>query len=402
VAALPKNLQTILLEAALEGDSAEAQKKFVKDDFSRQVVNARRVIATRNAGWLGCWKVLGPEEYLTHIALRENLLGGRVKMGLLGAADRVDRAILDVLTAKDLLAEALLTGLEFVVGEGGKYLSGGQRQKTAIARVLLKNPTILLLDEATAALDEVSQARITEMVRREFVGRTVLSISHRLSTIRHCDRIIVLDHGQVAQEGTYEELVSREGIFHELVQQDHDHGEETQPAGRGDSPTSGTEPRSLMGREGLSLRRQLTQCPLFAKMTSANIAFLERVAKEVHCAQGEVIFRQGDPGNEFYLILAGEVDFFVERQTPDTLSREVVDTYGPGGSFGELALFGTGRRALGAVARTALHLCVLEREDLLRLLAADPQIAVALLKAFAIREAKKTARLYQVPLKNEG
>jgi putative ABC transport system ATP-binding protein len=382
--ALPRDLRLVLLEAALEGDSATAQKRFEKADFAGRVVAARQLIADRNAGWRGGWRPLDPEEYLPRIGLRENLLGGRVDLRLLGAADRVDGAIKEVLEEQGLLAEALLAGLEFVVGEGGKYLSGGQKQKTAIARVLLKNPSLLLLDEATAALDELSQARIVEMVRRDFAGKTVVSISHRLSTIRHCDRIVVLDHGQLAQQGTYEELVAQEGIFQELVRQEH-----------GGAPAAArAEPAASKGGDVTELRRQLPLCPLFAHLKSDSLAFVERLTKVMHCAAGQVLFRQGDVGSQFYLILEGQVDFFVERPDGDQVRREVVNTYGPGGSFGELALFGTGRRTLGAAARTDLHLGVLERDDLLQLLAADPQIAVALLRAVATRQAEQTAHAY--------
>jgi ABC-type multidrug transport system ATPase subunit len=393
VTALPRNLRLTLVEAALGGDSVAAQKMFAKDDFPQRILALRRLIATRNAGWPGCWRALGREEFLPALSLRENLLGGRVDLQRLGAAERVDAAIQEVLQARDLVAEALLAGLEFVVGEGGKYLSGGQGQKTAVARVLLKNPSVLLLDEATAALDELSQARITEMLRREFAGRTVVSVSHRLSTIRHADRIAVLDHGQVVQEGTYEELASREGIFQELVRQEQ--GEGPRPARGVPAPAETAAVRCVEGDNGSRLRRQLARCSLFAHMKCDDHALLERLAKEVRCAPGEVLFHEGDPGTDFYLILEGEVEFFTERHEGKDVRREVVISYGPGGFFGELALFGAGRRPLGAVARTDLHLCVLQREDLLRLLAADPQIAVGLLRAMALLLAEATARLYK-------
>jgi ABC-type cobalamin/Fe3+-siderophores transport system ATPase subunit len=383
-AALPRGLRLVLLEVALDGDSLAARKMFPKEDFAGRVVAARGLIEAKNPGWPGCWRAVGPAEYVPRLTLRENLLRGRVDTHLLGAAERVDGAIQQVLTAAGLLDAALLLGLEYVVGEGGKCLSGGQRQKVALARALLKNPSLLLLDEATAALDERSQARVTEMVRQTFAGRTVVAISHRLSTIRHCDQIVVLDHGQVAQRGTYEELTTREGIFRDLVRRE-----------QGGPPAAGTRQGppvpAAAGTPGVSeLRRRLARCALFAHLKSDHLAFVERVAKEARCARGEVLFREGDPGSQFFLILDGEVEFFIERGTGESRRREVVNTYGPGGSFGELALFAGGRRTLGAAARTDLHLCVLEREDLMRLIEADPQIAVALLQVIATREAART------------
>lgn len=386
LAALPNTLHLVLLEVALEGDSYAARKFFGKD-FNSKIIAARQLIRTKNPGWSGCWRPVERGEYISQLTVRENLLAGRVNLRLLGAAEQVDAAIQEVLTSEGLLEEAFLTGLEFVVGEGGKYLSGGQRQKVALARTLLKNPSVLLLDEATAALDELSQARITKMVREVFKGRTVVAISHRLSTIRHCDQIIVLDRGQVAQRGTYDELSNQEGIFRDLVHQD---GHTSRSA-----PSTVASVTTTAEGEG-DLRRQLARCPLLADLNSSNLAFLERLTKEVRCPQGHVLFRQGDPGSQFFLILDGEVDFFVEHGSGESVERKVINTYGPGGSFGEHSLFGAGRRALGAVAKTDLHLCVLERADLVRLIEADPHIAISLLRVILLREAATNRRLYQL------
>lgn len=389
----PTALRVVLLEVALEGDSYAAWKMFGKDDWTARILAARQLIRSRNPGWAGCWKPVERGEYIPQLTVRENLVGGRVNLRLLGAAERVDTAIQEVLASAGLLEEVLLTGLEFVVGEGGKYLSGGQRQKVALARALLKNPSVLLLDEATAALDELSQARITQMVREGFVGRTVVAISHRLSTIRHCDQIVVLDRGQIAQRGTYEELASQDGIFRELVQQDQGHhdGQEQRTGLRSGDPSAA----NAVAQGHDDLHRHLARCPLLAHLNSSNLAFLERLAKEVRCPQGHVIFQQGEPGSQLFLILEGEVDFFVELGSEDSQQREVISTYGPGRSFGEHSLFGAGRHTLGAVARTDLHLCVLERADVIRLIEADPHIAIALLRVILMRETATTSRLYQ-------
>ncbi|KAG5330379.1 ABCBA protein, partial [Acromyrmex charruanus] len=115
-------------------------------------------------------------------------------------------------------AEKMTDKLDTIVGERGIALSGGQRQRVAIARALIKKPKILILDEATSALDAESEYFVQEAVERAIRGRTVITIAHRLSTIKNADKIVVLDGGQVAETGTYVELMNlKHGLFKKLV-----------------------------------------------------------------------------------------------------------------------------------------------------------------------------------------
>lgn len=115
--------------------------------------------------------------------------------------------------------EQLPGGYDFVLSEGGANLSGGQRQRIALARIFLKKPKILILDEATSALDNTSEKHIQHEIEqmKTDCGTTVISIAHRLSTLQNCDEILVMDHGQIVQRGTFRELEQTPGIFQDMA-----------------------------------------------------------------------------------------------------------------------------------------------------------------------------------------
>jgi len=117
--------------------------------------------------------------------------------------------------AHDFIME-LDEGYDTIVGERGQKLSGGQRQRISIARAILKNPPILILDEATSAVDNETEAAIQRSLFKISKNRTTIIIAHRLSTVRHADHIFVLENGELAESGTHAELVEKDGIYHQL------------------------------------------------------------------------------------------------------------------------------------------------------------------------------------------
>jgi ATP-binding cassette subfamily B protein len=147
---------------------------------------------------------------LFHRSLQENIAYGRP-----WANDEQIREAARLAHA-DAFIDAMPDGYDSLVGERGVKLSGGQRQRIAIARVMLKDAPILILDEATSSLDSVTEKTIQENLDRVMGRKTVIAIAHRLSTIAHLDRILVFDQGRIVEDGSHEALLAQKGFYHRL------------------------------------------------------------------------------------------------------------------------------------------------------------------------------------------
>lgn len=151
------------------------------------------------------------ETYLFGTTIKEN-----IRFGNPDATDEEVVAAAKAAYAHDFI-EKFPDGYDTFVGERGVRLSGGQRQRISIARMFIKNPRIVLLDEATSALDNVSEWEIQRALSRLLEGRTTIAVAHRLSTVKDFDRIVVVEKGGIAEMGTYEQLMSRQGAFYRLA-----------------------------------------------------------------------------------------------------------------------------------------------------------------------------------------
>jgi ATP-binding cassette subfamily B protein len=143
-------------------------------------------------------------------SVRENIM-----YGLKDAADKLIWEILDIANAAEFVSK-LPQGLDTKLGERGARLSGGQRQRIALARAIIRDPKIIILDEATSALDVATESLIQQAIQRLVKGRTTFIVAHRLSTIRHADRIVVMKHGSCVESGTHAQLMKTKGEFYKF------------------------------------------------------------------------------------------------------------------------------------------------------------------------------------------
>ena len=171
-------------------------------------VDVRDLTVASLAGLVG---VVSQETYLFHASVRDNLRFAKPD----ATDEEVERAA-DAAQIHDLVA-ALPEGYDTVVGERGYRFSGGEKQRIAIARTILRNPPILVLDEATSSLDTETERQVQAALDRLAEGRTTIAIAHRLSTVQNADQIVVLDNGRIVERGTHDELIDGNGRYAQLV-----------------------------------------------------------------------------------------------------------------------------------------------------------------------------------------
>ena len=175
--------------------------------------------------------VVSQDAHLFHDTLRANLLYAKPD-----ATEPELRAALDAAHITELV-DRLPDGLDTVVGDRGHRLSGGEKQRLAIARLLLKGPAVVVLDEATAHLDSESEAAVQRALATALEGRTSLVIAHRLATVRNADAILVVDDGRIVERGTHDELVAADGLYAHLSRTQFADGTESES--EDDDPTAG-------------------------------------------------------------------------------------------------------------------------------------------------------------------
>jgi ATP-binding cassette subfamily B protein len=292
--------------------------------------------------------IVAQESLLFNTTIREN-----IRLGRLGATDAEIEAAARMAEIHEPIL-AMARGYDTIAGERGGNLSGGQRQRIAIARAILREPKVLVLDEATSALDPATEEAVSKILDAFGEGRTTLSVTHRLATVKAYDRIFVMKDGVLVESGSHDELVAKGGLYHQLWTKQNGVSVSASGAASVSPELLGTMP--LLSSLDEVARRELAG--RFVTMT---------------CGEGHELFRAGEPGDAFYVIARGCVQIEVPRGDK-TIQRVLSE----GDSFGEIALLSQAPRTATARTTTPCTLLVLPRTSFAAMVERYPAIAAQL------------------------
>jgi ATP-binding cassette, subfamily B, bacterial len=297
------------------------------------------------------------DNILFNTTIREN-----IRLGRPGATDAEVEAAARAAEIHDMV-QALPAGYDTLAGERGARFSGGERQRFAIARALVRQPTVLILDEASSALDPSTEAALNETLARVAVGRTVVSVTHRLESASAADQIFVMHGGCIVQQGTHTDLVDHDGLYRELWRKQHGFMlEDGERAAR-------VEPQ------------RLRQIPILAGLSDELLEEVAHHLTSMSLSAGRTVVNEGDPADLFYILVRGRVAVTHDRPG----EQELLNVLEDGDFFGEVALLGGGTRSASVTTLTTSLFLTLGRAEFQHLLQRSPQVDRAVRERASLR-----------------
>ena len=228
------------------------------------------------------------------------------------------------------------------MGDGGRWLSEGQKQRIALARAILPNPAILLLDEVTASLDPESETAVNATIQHLARQRTVILVTHRLASVNFVDHLVVVDEGQVKEQGSHAELLAQPGLYQRLWQM------------QSGFVVSGDGHRAEVEGE------RLQAIPLFRDVAITTLNALAAQFVSEFRPAGESIYREGDAGDKFYIIVRGTVSVSTRNAGDQSIRLAALQD---GDYFGEGEMLNRGRRTTTVTATTPSLVLALRAEQ---------------------------------------
>jgi len=301
--------------------------------------------------------VVFQENVLFNLSVRDN-----IRLGNPSATDAEVEAAVQAAEIHDFVSN-LPAGYSTPAGERGGRFSGGQRQRLALARALVRNPTILLLDEATSALDPVTEEAINKTMLRVAKDRTVVSVTHRLSTITRADQIFVLDQGRICEQGRHDELLQENGVYAQLWRKQ-----------------TGFALNETGDHAGVETER-LKEIPLLSELQDSILSELAQQFVTERYPAGRRVIVQGDPGDKFYLIVRGKVDVITSHNDGEQRIAVLQD----GDYFGEIALLQDVPRTATVRTQVPSIFLSLERAQFSTLLERVPNLRELLIEKYIDR-----------------
>jgi ATP-binding cassette subfamily B protein len=272
--------------------------------------------------------VVFQENFLFNMSIREN-----IRLGRPDATDAEIEAAAQSAEIHDFIL-TLPDGYDTLAGERGSRFSGGQRQRLAIARAVLRRPAILILDEATSSLDPTTEAAVNATFSRISSGRTVISITHRLSSVIHADWIYVMHHGQIAEQGRHDDLVASGGRYSTMWRRQ-----------------SGLR----INAEGAGVAaRWLSEMPFFEDVDPSTLEELATLFATEQIPEDRDIICEGDPGDRFYILVRGKAEVLKASKRAAVLQD--------GDYFGEIALLSNQPRNATVRSLTPCVCLILQRD----------------------------------------
>ncbi len=290
------------------------------------------------------------DTFLFNTSIREN-----IRLGRLDATDAEIEAAARAAEIHEVI-RSLPRGYDTTTGEMGGLLSGGQRQRLAIARAILRNPSVLLLDEPTSDLDATTEAAINATLERLAKNRTVVAVTHRLAAVQNADRIFVLDHGRLVEQGRHVELLKQKGLYYQLWQKQNG---------------------MLVSDDGEQARvtaNYLRAIPLFAHLDENRLNAMSGQFVSAHYDAGHTVVESGRPGDRFFVLVRGRAEVIPAGSNGHGHPVALLED---GDYFGEMALYD---RALPQVTLRTLQpslFLVLRRSQFLSLMEIAPELRTA-------------------------